>query len=134
MNKYRILVKGIVQKDNKFLTVQKWYDDSIVEPYKWEFIDGEPEFGEAPDIAVIRIIQEQTGIIADIAKILYTWSFMVGSEYNIGIAYLCLTEQNEEDVILSEDLNDAKWLEETELKDYICNKAMLEDLEKADLF
>lgn len=40
MNKYRILVKGIVQKGNRYLTVEKWYDDNIVEPYQWEFIDG----------------------------------------------------------------------------------------------
>ena len=43
-NRYRILVKGIVQKDNKFLIVEKWYDDNIVDPYQWEFVDGEAEF------------------------------------------------------------------------------------------
>lgn len=32
MNKYRILVKGIVQRDNKYLAVEKWYDDNIMEP------------------------------------------------------------------------------------------------------
>ena len=52
MNKYRILVKGIVQRDNKYLAVEKWYDDNIMEPYQWEFIDGEAEFGESPDKAV----------------------------------------------------------------------------------
>ena len=36
MNKYRILVKGIVQRDNKYLAVEKWYDDNIMEPYQWE--------------------------------------------------------------------------------------------------
>ena len=45
MNKYRILVKGIVQRDNKYLAVEKWYDDNIMEPYQWEFIDGEAEWG-----------------------------------------------------------------------------------------
>ena len=59
MNKYRILVKGIVQRDNKYLAVEKWYDDNIMEPYQWEFIDGEAEFGESPDKAVVRTIQEQ---------------------------------------------------------------------------
>ena len=58
MNKYRILVKGIVQRDNKYLAVEKWYDDNIMEPYQWEFIDGEAEFGESPDKAVVRTIQD----------------------------------------------------------------------------
>ncbi len=58
MEKYRILVKGIVKKDGKFLVVQKWFDDNIADPYRWEFIDGEAEFGESPDEAVIRIVHE----------------------------------------------------------------------------
>ena len=37
----------------RYLTVEKWYDDNIVEPYQWEFIDGEAEFGESPDKAVV---------------------------------------------------------------------------------
>ena len=134
MNKYRILVKGIVQKGNKYLTVEKWYDDNIIEPYQWEFIDGEAEFGESPDAAVVRIIQEQTGLIAEVARVLYTWTFMIGSECNLALAYLCLTEQDEEDVILSEELNDAKWIEAIDFEKYIHNQRMLDDLEKADLF
>ena len=134
MNKYRILVKGIVQKDNKFLVVEKWYDDNIIDPYKWEFIDGEAEFSESPDAAVIRIIQEQTGIIAEVERVLYTWTFMIGSECNLGLAYLCLTEQETDDVILSEELHGAKWLEAVEFSDYIHNDKLLADLEKADIY
>lgn len=53
MNRYRILVKGIVQKDDKFLAVEKWYDDNIIDPYQWEFVDGETEFGESPDAGCV---------------------------------------------------------------------------------
>ena len=134
MNKYRILVKGIVQRENKFLIVEKWYDDNIVEPYQWEFIDGEAEFGESPDAAVIRIIQEQTGLTAVVGGVLYTWTVMIGTECNLGLTYLCLTEQDEDDVILSEDLHDAKWIEGIEFEEYIHNKRMLDDLEKAELY
>ena len=134
MNAYRILVKGIVKRDDKYLIVEKWYDDNIMDPYQWEFLDGEAEFGESPDVAVIRMIQEQTGLIAEVARVLYTWTFMIGSECNLGLAYLCLTEQDEEDVILSEELNDAKWIEAIDCEKYIHNQRMLDDLEKADLF
>ena len=85
-------------------------------------------------MAVVRIIQEQTGLITEVSRVLYTWTFMIGSECNLGLAYLCLTEQNEDDVILSEDLNDAKWLEYDEFPEYINNKMMLADLEKADIY
>ena len=122
MNRYRILVKGIVQKDDKFLAVEKWYDDNIIDPYQWEFVDGETEFGESPDAAVLRIIQEQTGLIAVVDRILYTWTFMIGSECNLGIAYLCLTEMEEDAVQLSEDLHDAQWITSAEFDDLINNK------------
>ena len=134
MNKYRILVKGIVQRDNKYLAVEKCYDDNIMVPYQWEFIDGEAEFGESPDKSVVRTIQEQTGLITEVDRVLYTWTFMIGSECNLGLAYLCLTEQNEDEVVLSEELNDAKWIDYMDFEKYIHNKRMLEDLEKAELY
>lgn len=133
-NRYRILVKGIVQRGNKFLTVEKWYDDNIMNPYQWEFIDGEAEFGESPDAAVVRVIQEQTGLTSVVERILYTWTFMIGSECNLGISYLCLTDMDEDAVVLSEDLNDAKWLEGDEIEEYIQNKRMIEDLKNAELY
>ena len=33
MNAYRILVKGIVKKDDRYLIVEKWYDDNIMDPH-----------------------------------------------------------------------------------------------------
>ena len=133
-NRYRILVKGIVQKDNKFLIVEKWYDDNIVDPYQWEFVDGEAEFGESPDAAVVHIIQEQTGLTSVVDRILYTWTFMIGSECNLGLSYLCLTDMDEDTVVLSEDLNNAKWIEADEIEDYINNRRMIEDLKNAELY
>lgn len=134
MNRYRILVKGIVQREDKFLVVEKWYDDNIIQPYQWEFVDGVAEFGESPDAAVVRVIQEHTGLITVADRVLYTWTFMIGSECNLGLAYLCLTEMDEDGVQLSEDLHDAKWITPYEFEEYISNKRMLEDLQHADLY
>ena len=134
MNRYRILVKGIVQREDRFLTVEKWYDDNIMNPYQWEFVDGVAEFGESPDVAVVRVIQEQTVLITVVGRVLYTWTFMIGSECNLGLAYLCLTENEEEDVRLSEELHDAKWVSSLEFDDLISNKRMLADLQQADVY
>lgn len=130
MDKYRILVKGVVQYEDKYLVVRKWYDDRISEPYQWEFLDGEIEFGESPDKAVLRVILEQTGLSATIDKILYTWSFMTGDVFNIGITYLCRVAFD--DVILSEDLVDCRWILKVEMERYLDSK-ILEDIEESDL-
>lgn len=133
MNAYRILVKGIVKRDDKYLIVEKWYDDNIITPYQWEFLDGEAEFGESPDAAVIRLIHEQTRLTAEVGRILYTWTFMAGSVCNLGLTYLCYTEMEEDDVRISEDLHKSRWVTAEEFEDVITNQRMLEDLEKAEL-
>lgn len=133
MGDYRILVKGIVKREDKYLIVQKWYDDNIIDPYQWEFVDGEAEFGEAPETAVERIVQEQTGLIVVADRILYTWTFMLGSVCTLGLTYLCQTAMDENSVQLSEELQDAKWVYPNEFEEWIRNQRMLEDLEQTDI-
>jgi 8-oxo-dGTP pyrophosphatase MutT (NUDIX family) len=130
MNKYNILIKGIVQYEDKFLVVRKWYDDRISEPYQWVFIDGGIEFGEEPDKAVLRVIFEQTGLSATMDRILYTWSFMTGDIFNIGISYLCRVTFD--DVILGEELIESRWIMKEEMEGYLDSR-VLEDIEEAEL-
>lgn len=125
------MVKGILRFEDKYLIIQKWYDDRIQNPYQWEFVDGKLEFGENPDKGVIRLIEENTGLSADIEKILYTWSFMVGDVCNIGISYLCMTPLDE--VILAEELNEYKWVSKDEIASYIENKDVIADIERIEL-
>ena len=56
---------------------------------------------------------------------------MVGDTCNIGISYLCMSGSDV--VVLSEDLNDYKWVTKSEFDNYIENKAILEDIERAEL-
>ncbi len=130
MEKYRILVKGIIQLDEKYLIVRKWYDDRVLEPYQWGFIDGAIEFGEAPKKAILRNVTEQTGLSVVIDRILYTWSFMTGEVFNIGISFLCRATMAE--VLLSEELVESKWVTKEELEHYVDRK-ILDDLESAEL-
>lgn len=131
MEKYKIMIKGIVQYEDKFLLVEKWYDDRIINPYQWEFIDGKLEFGEVPEKGVIRIVEEGTGLVAQVNKILYTWSFMVGDVCNIGISYLLLSANDQ--VVISEDFHNYRWVTKTEFDNFIENKAILGDINKAEL-
>ena len=53
MSKFRVLVKGIVQYQDSYLAVERWYDDRIFDPYQWEFIDGEMQTGIIFSITVL---------------------------------------------------------------------------------
>lgn len=131
MEHYKIKVKGIVHYQDKFLLVERWGDDRILDPYQWEFIDGELEFTEEPDGAILRIVREETGLDAVIERILYTWSFVEGELHTIGIAYECLVSTDE--VILSEELPGYCWVTKDEIPKYVTNQMVLNDLARAEL-
>ncbi|MDE7299380.1 MAG: NUDIX domain-containing protein [Lachnospiraceae bacterium] len=129
MEKYQIVVKGIVRFEERYLLVQRWYDDRIENPYQWEFIDGRIDFGEAPDRAVVRLIREQVGLETLIDRIAYTWSYMVGDVHHIGISYECMALTDE--VVLSEELHDHRFVTKEEFENYITNQMLLNDIERA---
>lgn len=131
MGKYRILVKGIVKYQDNYLVVEKWFDDRISDPFQWDFINGELEFGEEPDKGILRVVSEQTGLNVEMGHPLYTWTFMVGEVCNIGISYLCHTGM--QDIILSEELNDYRWITSEEFDEYIANNDVLKDIHKIGL-
>ena len=129
MEKHNVVVKGILKKGDKYLAVMKWYDDRIMDPFQWEFIDGKVMFGESPEHAVLRLIEEYTGMCAMVDKVLYVWNYMLGDTSNIGIAYLC--ETTDDDIELSEELQEYKWLSVDEFEKYISNRRMLDDISSA---
>ncbi len=131
MNKYRVLVKGIVQEGDRYLVVERWYDDRIFDPYQWEFLDGVLQFGENPEKAVQRVVEEQAGITVQVERPLYTWGFTAGEVCSVGIAFACTASTRE--VILCEELNDSRWVTKEELPEVITNRAVLQDIERAGL-
>ncbi len=132
MESCKIMVKGIIQYNDRYLLIEKWYDDRIGDPSQWEFIDGRLEYGEDPEKGVLRQIEEKTGLQAEVFRPLYTWSYMVGEIWNIGIAFHCIATNDE--VVLSEDLNNYKWVTSDQFSQFITNKNMLRDVEKTDLW
>jgi len=132
MARFRNIIKSIVRCQDKYLVVERWYSDNIVDPYQWEFLDGEMEFGETPDKAAERLVSELVGIPVLADKPLYTWGFTAGEICTTGIAFLC--ESMTEEVVLSEELSDYRWVYKEELPSVISKKAVVEDLTKAELF
>ena len=54
---------------------------------------------------------------------------MVGDVHHIGISYECMTLGDE--VILSEELHDFRFVSKEEFDDYITNEKLLDDLKHA---
>ncbi len=128
MNRLGIKIKGIVEYHGKYLLVQKWYDDNIVNPYKWEFVDSMLTPGERPEEAVVHNIEVHTGLVAKVERIPYTWTYSIGDTGYVGIAFVC--KAKEDIVILSDEYSNSVWVEADELKNYIEDSLMLKDLHK----
>lgn len=123
-------VKGIIKKGDKYLIIKRWVDDHIPEPFVWEFIDAEVNHGEAPDDTVLRAINEQLSVEGKIERIVYTWSNMLGDTQCVGIAYVCsIKEEDESNIVLSEDFGEWMWVTREEIPYYIENQYVLNDLE-----
>lgn len=131
MGRHRIVVKCVVNYGSEYLILQKWYDDRIDDPYQWEFPEGEVEFGESPEHAAERIVTETTGLTAEAAKPLYTWQYTLGDVSNVGICYLLHAHDTE--TVISEEYTEVMWVDRFGFADYIKNKNLLQDIERADL-
>lgn len=129
MENIYLRVKGIIRKDNKCLVIKRWVDDRIPDPFIWEFIDAEVNYGEAPDEAVLSAIRDLLSVEGRIDRIVYTWSSMIGDSQCVGIAYLCSIEAEDEDnIVLSEEYGSWEWVERDKLQHYIENRYVLKDL------
>lgn len=129
-----VRVKGIIKKGDTYLLIKRWVDDHIPEPFVWEFIDAEVAHGDAPDETLLQAIREQLSVEGKLDKIVYTWSNLIGDTHCVGIAYLCsIKEEDEANIVLSEDYGEWTWVKREQFADYIENQYVLEDLEGKEL-
>ena len=128
MENIYLRVKGIIKQDDKYLLIKRWVDDRIPDPFLWEFVDAEVNYGEAPDEAVIRAIEEILSVEGRIERIVYTWSNMIGDSQCVGIAYICSLE-DDSSIILGEEYGEWEWVERDQFPEYIENKYVLHDLD-----
>lgn len=131
MENIYLRVKGIIKQDDKYLLIKRWVDDRIPDPFLWEFVDAEVNYGEAPDEAVIRAIEEILSVEGRIERIVYTWC-MIGDSQCVGIAYICSLE-DDSSIILGEEYGEWEWVERDQFPEYIENKYVLNDLEGLEL-
>lgn len=128
-----VRVRGIVKKDDKYLLIKHWVDDRIPDPFLWEFVEGEVNFGEAPKDAVLRWMDELLGVSGSIERVLYTWSKVTGDSQCIGIVFLCSLDGDEANITLTEDYGEWKWVAREDFEEYISNQYVLDDLMGVEL-
>ncbi len=122
--RFHITCKGIVIYKHKILILKRVRASSDGLGY-WELPGGGLEYGESPEKALIREVKEETGLDIKVLKPVYTFTAIRPNYQTVGIGFLS-TPTNDH-VVLSHEHTEYKFVDSTELKDYI-NPKIYDDI------
>jgi len=93
-NRQILVVVGLVVHEGKILMVRRSEQENSLAHMKWEYPGGKVDFGESPEAAVIREIEEETGVKARIKRLLpesfvHVWDYSWGKQHTIIYGYEC---------------------------------------------
>jgi len=84
-------------------------------PGRYELVGGHIDRGESPEQTIIREIKEEIGIEVEVGQIVGAFTFEVGGEFEIEVAYLCYPLTDAEPVLDPNDHSEAMWIGESEV-------------------
>ena len=114
--RFHITVEGIVVLNNQILLMKRIRPSSDGLGY-WELPGGGLEYGETPNQALIRELQEETGLDIIIIKPAYTFTKIRKDYQTVGIGYLCIPKNDH--VRLSHEHSDYRFVSIQEAKELL---------------
>lgn len=121
---FHITVKGIVVFDNTVLLMKRVRPSTDGLGY-WELPGGGLEYGESPVEALTRELMEETGLIVDIIKPVYTFTKIRENYQTIGIGFLC--QATKQEVAISNEHTAYRFCNQQEAKKLLA-KDIYEDI------
>lgn len=130
--KFFVAVKAIIfnaNENNKFLIIKR-SDKVRTDNFMWDFPGGRLEFSEKPLEALEREIREETGLTdVVIGDPINLWTFMKDEQTQIiGVTYLC--KNSSQEVILSDEHLEYRWISKEEVPNYNICEGMVNDMKK----
>jgi 8-oxo-dGTP diphosphatase len=111
---------GLVVKDNRILMVERNEPEAKGAHLKWEVPGGKVDFDELPEEAVVREIEEETGVRARVKRMIpdifvQYWDYPWGIQQTLLFAYECelLSEGKRKK---DHHVKDVKWVELSNVK------------------
>ncbi len=109
----KVVSTGLLMKDNKVLVIQRSQREEFLPGY-YELPGGKVDFGEDPTEALAREFKEEVDLNVQIGSPYHTFSYISenGNRHTVEILYKVRLsdEANQQEIKLSEDHNDSKWI------------------------
>ena len=122
----------IEQKETGKILLVKRADDYDFRPGEWEFMSGRMNQYEEPEDALRREVKEETGLDVEIIKPFTTYHIFRGEKSPekevIGIVFWCKT--NSDNVMLSKEHDNYKWVKPENALDMVSIPGMKEDIKR----
>jgi 8-oxo-dGTP diphosphatase len=110
---FQLAVKGIIHREDGKILVLKRSPKDDHKPSVWETVGGGMDREETPQEALIREVNEETGLIIKVGKPFNIFSFKKDTgEFKIGITFVC--EYVSGEVILSDEHTEYRWIDPSE--------------------
>jgi 8-oxo-dGTP diphosphatase len=130
-NKMVVVVKGVILHEGRVLIVKRAADDEVGSS-TWETVGGKIDFGEEIEAALIREINEETGLTVTVDKVLYATTFKTDpTRQIILLAYLCHSESH--DITISAEHSDFKWATKEQLE-LLLPSEIMKDFKQNNVF
>lgn len=95
MNEIKVVVKGILVRNNRMLIVQRSHTDSVGAG-TWEVVGGNLNFGESLEDALKREYLEEVGLGITVKNLLFSTTFFTSKVRQIVLlSFLCESEEIE---------------------------------------
>lgn len=108
------VVAGLIVVEGKFLICQRTRHQPF--PLKWEFPGGKIEAGEQPEAALIRELDEELGILAEIGPLVAVVRHSYGSGAVVELQFFLVERFQGE--IQNRIFRDVRWVSRDELPSY----------------
>jgi 8-oxo-dGTP diphosphatase len=120
----KIVATGFLIKDNKVLIVKRSANEKFLPEY-WEMAGGKVEFGEDPQVGLVREYHEEVGLTITVGKPFRTFSYISsdGNRHTVEITYLCHSDTDEE-IQLSSAHTEYAWITKMEVDAYKISNEM----------
>lgn len=112
---------ALVVKDKKILLVKRNEPEIKEAHMKWEFPGGKADFGETPEIAIVREVREETGVNVKVKRLLpyvhtVYWDYPWGTQQTLIFGYEC-DFLSEEGRLYDHHVQEVNWVPISHVKD-----------------